>query len=122
MVFGSRGKEYLIITPGRQFLEFVKEKYIIEEIIRKKISLGYKSRQLVIDTPYSRNFVSKDATESRQTRFLPGGTELAFTEIICAEFVAFISPRAENMIFIVEHDMFAETRKELFEVMWKKCA
>ncbi len=122
MVFESRGKQYQIITPGRQFLEFVKEKYIIEDIIKKKTNLGYRSRQLIIDTTYSRNIASKDRQENRQTRFLPGGTEISFTEIICDEFVAFISTRTENMIFVVEHDMFAETRKEMFEVLWKKCA
>jgi sugar-specific transcriptional regulator TrmB len=120
-VFTSKKKEYLIITPSRQFLEFVKEKYIIDEIVKKKMKLGFKSKQLVIDSPYARSFVARDKTENRETRFLPADTDLSFTEIICEEFVAFFSSRSENMIFVVEHDMFAETRASLFKVLWGKC-
>lgn len=120
-VFTSKNKEYLIITPSRQFLEFVKEKYLIDEIIKKKVKLGFKSKQLVVDSPYARSFIHKDKIENRETRFLPSDTDLEFTEIICEEFVVFISSRSENMIFVVEHDVFAETRATLFKVLWTKC-
>ncbi len=121
LVFSSRKKEYLIITQGKHFLEFVKEKYILEEIIQRKLKLGFRSRQLISDTQYSRQVSIKDKKEGRETRFLPSGTDLSFTEIICEEYVIFISNRIENMIFAVEHDGYAETRKELFEVIWKCC-
>lgn len=120
-VFESKKKEYLITTPSRHFLEFVKEKYIIDSIIAKKIKLGFKSKQLVIDSPYARSIAAKDKKENRETRYLPGDTDLFFTEIICEGFVAFISSRIENMIFIVEHDGFAETRASLFYALWNKC-
>ncbi len=121
MVLKSKGKEYMLITSVKQFVEFVKEKYIYDDIIKRKLKGGYKSRQIIIDTPYARTVSARDKNENRETRFLPGGTELFFIEIICEEFVAFISTRAENMIFVVEHDMFAETRKEIFNVLWEKC-
>lgn len=121
LVFSSRKKEYLIITQANHFLDFVKEKYILDEIIQRKIKSGFTSRQIISEGNYSRHISSKDKKEGRQTRFLPTSTELSFTEIICEEYVIFISNRIENMIFAVEHDGFAETRRELFEVMWNGC-
>lgn len=121
LIFSSRTKEYAMITQGKHFLEFVKEKYILDEIIQRKIKLGFRSRQLVTDNQYTRGFVTKDKKENRETRFLPQGTDISFTEIICEEYVFFISNRIENMIFAVEHDGYAYTRRELFEVLWKCC-
>lgn len=120
MIFSSKEKEFQIITPAQNFLGFVKERYILEWIIGKKKRLGIKSRQLVSDTPYTRTIVAKDSHEGRQSKFLPKGYAISFTEIITKEFVAFISPRFDNMLFVVQNDAFAQTRKAIFEMLWEK--
>jgi len=97
----------------------LKEKYILEEIIQKKKRLGIKSRQLISDSGYGRQIVAKDKEENRISKFLPPEHPILFTEVICAEFVAFISPRFDNTLFVVENERFAETRKGIFEITWR---
>jgi sugar-specific transcriptional regulator TrmB len=120
MIFASETKEFRIITAGESFLDFVKEKYILDEIITTKKKLGIFSRQLISDSPYARKIVAKDVRENRVSKILPPQYKLPFTEVICDEFVAFISPRWDNTLFIVENEQFAMTRKSMFEMMWQK--
>ncbi len=119
-VFASKSREFRIITQGKSFLDFTKEPYILNEIIEKKRKKGISSRQIIVDSPYARSIVEKDAKENRASRFLPRHTELPFTQIISDTFVAFISPRMENMLFIIESEGFAVSSRSLFEEMWKK--
>jgi len=118
MIFKSEDKEFRIITEGYSFLDFVKEKYILDEIIKNKKKLGIKSRQIITDSPYGRDIVAKDAQENRESRILPSRIKVPFTELIAADFVAFISPRWDNTLFVIENENFAETRKNLFEALW----
>ncbi len=120
MVFASPAKEFRIVTGGTNFLDFVKEKYIIDHIIRTKRAKNIKSKQIIVDSTYARSIVAKDSQENRQSRFLPASRTLAFTEIITESFVAFISPRLDNTLFVVENAQFAETHKQLFESMWEQ--
>ena len=119
MVFASRDKEFRIITEGANFLDFVREKYILDDIIKNKKKLNISSRQLISDSPYARQIVAKDLTENRKSKFLPKNYPIPFTEVICSEFVAFISPRFDNNLFVVENERFAETRKSIFEITWE---
>ncbi len=119
MVFASRDKEFRIITEGQNFLDFVREKYILDDIIKQKKKLNISSRQLISDSPYARQIISKDLAENRKSKILPKNYKLPFTEIICSEFVAFISPRFDNNLFVVENERFAETRKSIFEITWE---
>jgi len=59
--------------------------------------------------------MSKDPKENRVPKILPPAYKLPFTEIITESLVAFISPKFNNMIFIVENDGFSTTRKSTFE-------
>jgi sugar-specific transcriptional regulator TrmB len=118
MLFALAPEEYLIITNGEDFLDFVKEKYIVSEIITTKRKLGIVSRQLITDSPYAREIVAKDMSENRTSKLLPPRYPLQFTEIICDEFVAFISPRIENLIIVIENESFAKTRASLFHTLW----
>jgi sugar-specific transcriptional regulator TrmB len=117
-IFESGDKEYCIITQGENFLDFVKEKYILDEIIKKKRKLGIRSRQLICDSPYARDILAKDFTENRESKLLPPRYQFPFTEIVCGPLVVFISPRFENMLFIVENPSFAKTQKLLFDLIW----
>lgn len=117
-IFAQPDREYRIITEGASFLNFVREKYIVDEIIRKKVQLHIRSRQLITDSTYARKIVAKDARENRQSKFLPPNYPLPFTEIICTQFVAFISPRYENMLLVIESESFAKTHESLFNSLW----
>lgn len=119
MILDTKEKEYRIITEGENFLDYVKEKYILDEIIAKKKKLGVKSRQLITDSPYAKSVIAKDVRENRTSKLLPSFYKLPFTEIITESIVAFISPRFNNMIFIVENDSFSKTRKSIFETLWQ---
>ncbi len=120
MVFASRDKEFRIITEGQNFLDFVREKYILDDIIKNKKKLGISSRQLISDSPYAREIIAKDYAENRKSKLLPRTYKIPFTEVICSEFVAFISPRWDNNLFVVENERFAETRKSIFEITWER--
>lgn len=118
MIFESGEKEYRIITQGENFLDFVKEKYILDEIIQKKKKLKIFSKQLISDSAYAKTIIAKDARENRESKLLPPVYKLPFTELITDRFVALISPRFENMLLVIENTSFAKTRKSLFEVIW----
>lgn len=117
-ILSSREKEFRIITEGINFLDFVKEKYILEEIIKRKKSSNIRSRQLIVASAYARKIVAKDKEENRVSKMLPYNCKLPFTEIIMHNFVAFISPRFENMLLIVGNESFARSRKNIFEITW----
>lgn len=117
-IFDSKDKQFDIITAGENFPHYVRETYIVEEIIRRKRELKIHSRQLIIDTQYAKKIIAKDAKEGRVSKLLPPGYRLPYTVIICAELVAFISPRNENMLMIVESESFAKSQKTIFEVLW----
>lgn len=119
MIFDLPEKEYSIITDGASFLDFVKEKYILDDIIKRKKALGVKSRQLIMDSPYARDIVSKDGRENRQSKLLSPHYKLPFTEIITKKFVVFISPRWDNTLLVIENRNFAVTRESIFETMWR---
>lgn len=120
MIFASPSKEFRIITEGVNFLDFVKEKYILEDIIKKKRELGIKSKQLIVDSPYARSIVKKDLAENRQSKIVSDRHPLPFTEVISEDFVAFISPRWDNTLFVIENREFAKTRRSMFEITWEK--
>ncbi len=121
MLFKSKEREYRIVTDGSSFLDFVREQYILDEIIKKKQKLGIRSRQIILDTAYARKIIVKDGAENRVSRLLPREHgPLPFTEIIASHFVAFIAPRYGGPLFIVEDRAFAETRRTLFENLWAK--
>lgn len=120
LIFSSHPKEYRIMTEGLNFLDFVKLKYVLNEIIKQKMAQGIKSFQIIPNTSFARKIISKDSVENRQTRVLPSDTILPFTEIICSKLVAYISPRFNDNIFIVEDETFAEGRKIVFDLLWDK--
>lgn len=118
MIFENKDKQFCIMTEGLNFLDFVKEKYILDEIIRTKKRLGISSRQLIVDSDYARKIIVKDAKENRVSKIIPAAYKLPFTEIICQNFVAFISNRYENISIIIENDAFAKTRQSMFDLLW----
>lgn len=118
MILSTKEKEYRIITQGESFLGYVREKYIIDEIIAQKKKRNVSSRQLISDSIYARKIVAKDNQENRTSKLLPPSYKLPFTEIITESLVAFISPKFDNMIFVVEDIYFSQTRKSIFETLW----
>lgn len=119
MLFESKCKEFMIITEGSNFLDFVKEKYILDEIIKNKKALGIKSRQLIVDSAYARKLIKDDPSQNRVSKLLPKSTQIPFTEIITDDFAAFISPRWDNFLFVTENDSFVKSRKSMFDLIWK---
>ena len=68
MFLKTKTKEYRIITQGENFLDYVKEKYIVDEIIAKKRRLSVLSKQLISDSAYARKIMAKDTKENRVFR------------------------------------------------------
>jgi hypothetical protein len=120
MIFTTKSKHFMIMTDGVSFLDFVKEKYILDENIRKKRELGISSHQIIVDSEYARKIVAKDVRENRQSKLLSRTTNLPFTKVISDSFVAFISPRWDNTLFVVENHQFAETEANVFKALWEK--
>jgi HTH-type transcriptional regulator, sugar sensing transcriptional regulator len=117
-IFASRAKEYRLITQGENFLDFVKEKYILDEIVKKKKELNIASRQLITDSAYARRIIAKDQKENRASKLLSPAYKLPFTEIICDDLVALISPKFQDTLLIIENELFAKTRRSLFDALW----
>lgn len=118
IILSSSEEEFLITTPAESFLNFVGEKYILDDIIKTKRKLGLHSRQLITDSPYARKLVAKDFAEGRTSKFLPSRYPLPFTEIVSSEFVVLLAPRQDNFIMVIESESFAKTRRNLFEILW----
>lgn len=117
-VLNSPDKKFDIITSAETFTKFVSEKYILENIIQGKKNLSVKSRQLIVDSQKARQIISKDSKENRISKLLPPNHRLPSTIIICQKFVAFISPRYEDLLFMVESESIVKTQQGLFNVLW----
>jgi sugar-specific transcriptional regulator TrmB len=118
MIFAQKDKEFRIITEAGHFTDFVREKYILDEIIKTKKKLGISSKQLIQDSELARQIVAKDKQENRQSKIISSRYKIPFTEVICQNFVAFISPRWDDTLFVVENEAFAQTRRSVFDVTW----
>lgn len=118
-LFRSGVKEYLIMTDAREMLGFVRERYIVDWIIKEKVRLGIRSRQLIAASASAKDIVAKDSRENRVSKILPHIYKTPVTTIIFGENVAFITPATENLILmVVESPSFAKTQRALFETIW----
>ena len=120
MLFKSGTKEYLILTDPREMLSFVQKGYITGKIIKEKLKLGIRSRQLIAFSEYAKEIIAKDKSENRVSKMLPHIYKLPFTTIIFGDRVALISPSFEDVILIIESETFAKTQKSIFELLWEK--
>ena len=117
-ILESGEKEYLTITSGEQFLDYVSEKYITEKIIQRKVKSGIKSRQLINDSLYARKIIAKDSKENRVSKILPSKFKFPATEIIFGNKIAILSTKFENLLLIIESADIAKTHKFYFEIIW----
>lgn len=117
-VLNSADKKFDIITSAENLSNFVSEKYILEEIVQTKKQLDIKSRQLIVDSQNARRIIAKDFKENRISKLLPHTYRLPSTVVICKNFVAFISPRHEDLLFMVEGESFVKTHQSLFNALW----
>jgi hypothetical protein len=73
-----------------------------------------------MDSEYARKIIAKDVQENRISKIVSPRYTLPFTEIITGTFVAYISPRVDNTLFIVENVNFAKTQASVFNALWDK--
>ncbi len=111
-------REYLIIAEPREMLGFVKKGYITGRIIKKKVDLGIKSRQIVAPSEHAKEIMLKDKEENRTSKILPHNFSFSFTTIIFGLHVALISPARENMVMLIESEEYANTQRAFFEALW----
>lgn len=119
-IFRSGVKEYRLITTGVGLLDYVKERYIIKQLIAQRLKRGIKSRQLIPMTRDARKIVEKDKEELRESRFLPVGVVLPASALVFDGQVAFITTRKENTMIILASGDIATTYQTLFELIWDK--
>lgn len=119
ILFASDIKEYLIMTDPREMLGFVQKGYITGKIIKEKIKLGIKSRQIIASSEYAKEITAKDTQENRVSKTLPHIYKIPFTTIIFGNSVALISPQKENLILLIESEEFSKTQKSVFEALWE---
>lgn len=118
LLFMSGQKEYLIMTDPQEMLGFVRKRYITDTIIKQKVALGIKSRQLVAFSEYAKEIVRKDKMENRISKIIPHTYKLPYTTIIFGDTVAFISPAGENVMMVAQSPGFAKTQRAVFELLW----
>jgi sugar-specific transcriptional regulator TrmB len=118
LLFMSGHKEYLIMTDPQEMLGFVRKRYITETIIKQKVALGIRSRQLIAFSEYAKEIVKKDAVENRVSKIVPHTYKLPYTTIIFGDTVAFISPAGENVMMVAQSPSFARTQRAIFDLLW----
>ncbi len=116
----TKDKEFRIITSGESFLDYVQEKYVIKTIIGRKKMLNVKSFQLIPNTSYGREVVSKDKSENRESRFLPANIQLPYTIVFSKEKVLMISSRSENVVMVWNSIRLSQTIRSLFDSLWNQ--
>ncbi len=117
-VLESGIKDYMIITDPKEMLGFVRNGYITNQIIQKKVKKGIHSRQLLSFSEYAKEIIAKDKKENRVSKILPHTYKVSCTTIIFGDRVAFISPASEGMILVIKSVELAKTQKTLFEAFW----
>jgi len=120
-IYRSGVKEYHMMTTGVGFLEYVKEPYLVKQIIGDRLKQKIFSYQLLPENRYTKEIVTHDAKEMRESRFLPASTELPATIILFGNEVAFITTRKENAMILVTSGDIAVSLRSLFFLMWQ-CA
>ena len=106
------------MTDPQEMLGFVRKKYITDTIIKKKVTLNIKSRQLIAFSEYAKEVVRKDKIENRVSKIIPHIYKLPYTTIIFGDTVAFISPAGENVMMLAKSPSFAKTQRAIFELLW----
>jgi sugar-specific transcriptional regulator TrmB len=119
-LLNSGVEEYRLITSGVGLLDYVKEPYLVERVIRERKKRGIRSRQLIPQSPATKQIVQKDEEELRESRILPSDVHLPATVIIFADQVAFITTRKENTMIILASGDVAATYRTLFDLVWSK--
>lgn len=120
-IFQSGVKEYCLLTTGVHMLDYVKEPYLMKHIIDERLRRGIRSRQLILETAESKKFVKRDATELRESRFLPPNAKIPATMLLFGNDVAFITTRKENSVILVTSSDASTTLRTMFELLWN-CA
>lgn len=118
-LFRSGVKEYCLLTSAVGLRDYVHEDYLVKHIISERLRLGIKSRQLIPENAITKKIVAKDHEELRESRFLPGDTQLPATILIFGEEVAFVTSRKENLVILVASGDVAITNRSTFELLWK---
>jgi sugar-specific transcriptional regulator TrmB len=119
ILLDSGVKEYLILTDPREMSGFVRERYITDWVIKEKVRLGIKSRQIAAYSELTKEIILKDAKENRVSKILPHIYKVPVTTIIFGDNVAFISTAMENYIMlVVNSEALARTQRAVFEALW----
>jgi len=120
-LFMSGTKEYHMITGGLGMLEYVHEPYLVKKIIAERVRRGIKSKQLIIDSRYTRTIVAKDQKELRESRLLPSGSQVPASIIVFNDKIAYITTRRENVMILLASGDVAITFQTVFDLLWQ-CA
>jgi len=118
MIFKSKSREYCIITTGHSLLNYVSHKYLMSEIIGVKKQKNIHSRHIISDSREGRRIVGADKNENRSSKIISPQYKLPFTTIITDDLVAYISPRYEEVLLIIESQSFAQTQQSIFNLLW----
>lgn len=117
-IFAYEDSNFLSIARIETFLSFVGEDFL-EEIMERKVKLGFTSRAINEDSPAAAGMQMRDKRFNRETRLAPKEFKLQSTEIIFGDKIAMFSTREENIIVVIESKDFADTHRAYFEMLWK---
>jgi sugar-specific transcriptional regulator TrmB len=120
-IFRSGVTEYCLLTTGVHMLDYVKEPYLLKQIIAERIKRNIKSRQLTPKNSETMKFVRRDNEELRESRFLPATIKIPATVLIFGNDAAFITTRKENSVILVTSGDVSITLRTMFELLWE-CA
>lgn len=117
-VLSSGAKSFTVISNQKEFRDYMREHDILEDIIAEKMKRNLSSRNVVVDTPYSREISKRDPHENRETRFLPKGVEVPCVEVACDRLAFIAMPRQDGTVVIFDYPEFGEARLAMFDALW----
>lgn len=77
-----------------------------------------KIRELVVDTPYTKQYISENKNPNHYYKILPQKYLFYTDYFVFDNQVAFISYKENNIAVVIESGDIARTQKAVFELMW----
>lgn len=118
-IYNAGLSEYRILTNATGMLDYVKEPYLVKNVISRRIKLGIKSLQMVPENSETRHIIKYDQEQIRESRFLPADTQIPATIIQFGEELAIMTTRHENAMIIMTSGDVAITFRTMFDLLWK---
>lgn len=114
----KESQEVLYLGRADELNSIVGEKYILERYISTRLKKRITFKELVFPDKFSQNLKVKDASELRQTKFIPESYSFGANMLIYDNKVAYFSSRMELISVLIESRDIYQIEKQKFNLIW----